>query len=124
MFKFFFFFILLGLFSGFCEKTKDSSAKFGEKVKFAQNLPVKFEGFSLTYIGERQIAVSNFPGGFLYYDFQAKADGEEKTVSWTSGTGDIGPVPFIIDGKKYELELRISDKLGNLDENELVVWKK
>jgi hypothetical protein len=36
----------------------------------------------------------------------------EKTVSWTAGTGDIGPVTFEFGGKRYQLELRRSDKLG------------
>jgi hypothetical protein len=30
---------------------------------------------------------------------------------------------FEIDGRKYQLELRHSDKLGKLNENELVIWQ-
>jgi hypothetical protein len=43
-------------------------------------------------------------------------------VSWTTGTGVIDPTDFEIAGKHYQLELRRSDKLGKLKENELVIW--
>jgi len=44
-------------------------------------------------------------------------------VSWTSGTGLIGPMDFEIGGKHYQLELRHSDKLGKLNDDELVIWQ-
>jgi len=130
MIKFFGLFIFLGLFSGFCGKsgdnrTGDSAMRFyGEKITFWQNQPIKFTDFNLTYTGERRVSSDKFPNGFLYQDFKAKTEKDEKTISWSSGTGDIAPIVFEIGGKNYELELRISDKLGKLAENELVVWKK
>lgn len=124
MIKFFGLFILLGLFSSFCGKTSETAAKFGEKVKFSKDAPIKFEDFTLVYIGERRVSSEQFPRGFLYYDFKVKVENEEKAVSWTSGTGDIAPTNFEIGGKNYQLELSISDKLGKLAENELVIWKK
>lgn len=124
MIKIFGLFVLLGLFSGFCGRSNKSAAKYGEKAKFSPNAPVKFEDFELTYTGERRVSSDEFPRRFLYHDFKIKTDSEEQPVSWSSGTGDIAPVPFEIGGRKYELELKISDKLGRLAENELVVWKK
>lgn len=115
---------LPGFFSSLCGKTGNSEARFGEKVKFSPNSPLKFEDFDLTYIGERPVASDKFPRGFLYRDFKIKTAAEEQTVSWSSGTGDIAPTLFVIGGKKYELELAISDRLGKLAENELVVRKK
>lgn len=97
---------------------------YGEKITFWQNQPIKFTDFNLTYTGERRVSSDKFPNGFLYQDFKAKTEKDEKTISWSSGTGDIAPIVFEIGGKNYELELRISDKLGKLAENELVVWKK
>jgi hypothetical protein len=44
-------------------------------------------------------------------------------VSWTTGTGLIGPMDFEIGSKHYQLELRHSDKLGKLQDNELVIWQ-
>jgi hypothetical protein len=67
--------------------------------------------------------VSVYPRGFLYYDFKVRTANIEKAVSWSSGTGDIGPVQFEIAGKHYQLELRHSDKLGKLKDNELVIWQ-
>lgn len=122
--KIFGFIILLGLFSNFCGKSSATGAKFGEKVAYSQNVPVKFEDFTLTYIGDRRVSSDVYPRGFLFHDFTAKTEREEKTVSWSSGTGDIGPAVFEIGGKKYALELDISEKLGILADHELVVWKK
>ncbi len=124
MIKFFGLFILPGLFSGFGGKNSDASAKFGEKVRFTQNVPVKFEDFTIVYIGERRATSDIFPRSFLYHDFKIQNQTEEKTVSWTGGTGDIAPTAFEIGGKTYELELRMSDKFGKLAENELAVWKR
>ncbi len=124
MIKFFGLIICLGIFSSLCGKNSESSAKFGEKVKFAQNAPVKLEDFTLVYVGERRTSSDIFPRGFFYHDFKIQTQSEEKTVSWTSGTGDIAPTIFEIDGKNYALELKISDKLGKLAENEFVIWKK
>ncbi len=123
MIKFFSLVICLGIFSSFCGNNSEAVAKFGEKVKFAKNSPVKFADFTLVFTGERSVSSDVFPRGFLYQDFTIQNQTEEKTVSWTSGTGDIAPTAFQIGGSSYELELRISDKLGKLAENELVVWK-
>lgn len=130
MIKVFGIFILLGLFSSFCSSTKTDPLtefalmEFGEKVKFLPNTRIKFKDFSIIYIGERRVSSTKFPNGFLYYDFKVQNQIEDITISWTSGTGDIAPISFMIGGKNYELELKVSDKLGKLAENELVVWKK
>jgi hypothetical protein len=46
-----------------------------------------------------------------------------KVISWTTGTGIIDPTDFEFDGKHYYLELRRSEKLGILKDNELVIWQ-
>ncbi len=130
MIKFFGLIILLGLFSAFCNSKKSDPLtefavmEFGEKVKFSPNARIKFKDFSIIYIGERRVTSDKFPRGFLYHDFKVQNQTEDRTVSWTSGTGDIAPAAFEIGGRKYELELAMSDKLGKLAENELVIWKK
>jgi hypothetical protein len=130
MIKVFGLFILLGLFSGFCGKSGEASAKFGEKAKFSQNAPVRFDDFTLTYTGERRV-ISDLPRQgkssyweFVYFDFKIQSEKEEQTISWSSGTGDIEPTAFTIGAQKYELELAISDRIGRLAENELIIWKK
>jgi hypothetical protein len=130
MIKIFALVIFLGLFSGACgmidnTTTGDSANRhYGAKAEFRPNRRVEFPHFSLTYTGERRVSSAQFPRGFLYHDFKIETVNEAQTISWTSGTGDIGPTSFSIGGKKYDLELGMSDKLGKLAENELVVWEK
>jgi hypothetical protein len=42
-------------------------------------------------------------------------------ISWSSGTGDIGPTIFHVGNEQFWLELKRSDKLGKLKDDELVV---
>ena len=44
-------------------------------------------------------------------------------VSWSAGIGDIGPALFELGGHTYRLELRQSDALGRLADDELVLWQ-
>jgi hypothetical protein len=60
--------------------------------------------------------------GFLYYDFKVSKGKAEKLVSWTTGTGLIGPMDFEIGRMHYQLELCHSNKLGKLQDNQLVIW--
>jgi len=99
-------------------------ASYGTRVEYRLGQKIEFPDFIIEYFGERRQRASPYPRDLLYYDFKIRArQGAEKTVSWTSGTGDIGPTEFEIDGKHYRLELRLSDRLGKLKENELVIWK-
>lgn len=97
---------------------------YGTKVKFAKGRTLSFADFDLTYTGTRRESSSPFPRGFSFEDFQLSRAGESKTISWSAGTGDIGPVEFDFAGQKFALELRMSDRLGRLGGNELVVWKR
>src|SRR5258708_456840 len=88
------------------------AADLGARVAYKKDAPIQFPAFTLTYIGDRRVVPEKFPHGFLYYDFRVTSAHGTQTVSWTSGTGDIGPVLFRVDGEEFALELRISDKLG------------
>jgi hypothetical protein len=98
-------------------------ASYGTSVKYAAGKKIEFPDFTIEYVKERRESTPVYPRGFLYYDFKVSSGNTEKTVSWTAGTGDIGPVEFEIGGKGYRLELRRSDKLGKLNDNELVIWQ-
>jgi hypothetical protein len=74
-------------------------------------------------VGERRKNVPVYPRGVLYYDFKLSKGKTKEMVSWTTGTGVIDPTDFEIDGKRYQLELHHSDKLGKLKENELVIGR-
>ena len=108
---------LLVLFAAFTA----GAADLGTKVAYKKDTPIQFPAFTLTFVGDRRVVPEKFPRGFLYYDFRVTSAQGTQTVSWSSGTGDIGPVSFRVGGEGYALELQISDKLGKLKTNELVV---
>ena len=95
--------------------------QYAQRVRFAENQDLIFPDFTLRYTGQTRQATAQYPPGFTFYNFTVKTDKTAQTVRWSSGTGDIGPQPFAIDGKGFQLELRISDTLGNLAPDELVI---
>jgi hypothetical protein len=101
----------------------EQKASYGTRVKYRVGEKIEFPDFTVEYVGERRKSIPVYPRGFLYYDFKVSKGGTEKLVSWTTGTGVVDPTDFEIDGKRYQLELRHSDKLGKLKENELVIWR-
>ena len=107
-----------------CEyAASEQKAFYGTRVKYEVGKKIEFPDFTIEYVGERRKSGPVFPRPFLYYDFKVTQGKTEKTVSWTAGTGDIGPMDFEIGGKHYQIELRHSDKLGNLKDDELVIWQ-
>ena len=102
---------------------RSEGAEYAAKVGFTRGGAVKFPDFVLTYIGERHVASDRFPRGFTFHDFKVAAPPAPQTVSWSSGTGDIGPAMFRVGAKKFALELRRSDKLGPLKAKELVITR-
>lgn len=102
-----------------------STANYGKPVRYKKDVDIEFPDFKLTYQGERKQDVPVFgPGYFLYYDFKIENENESKTVSWSSGTGEIGPSAFEFNGKQYLLEMKMSDILGKLNGNRIVIWEQ
>jgi len=98
---------------------------YGAKVRFAKNTPIAFPDFDLTYTGRRHVATKVYPRGFDYDDFKISRGGKDITVSWSAGTGDIGPTLFEFGGHQFSLELRRAQRFsGWLKEDELVIEKK
>jgi len=79
-----------------------------QRVKYRVGKQIEFPDFTIKYVGERSKSVPVYPRPFIYYDFKVSKGKTEKMVSWTTGTGLIGPRDFEIDGKHYRLELRHS----------------
>ena len=98
-----------------------SQAAYGEKCSCSQGQKLIFPDFSLEFAGTRRVSLPQYPRGFLYYDFTITLGDQKQTVSWTTGTGLIGPMEFQVNGKKYILERLFSDKLGKLGENQLTI---
>src|SRR5206468_5383562 len=105
------------------QAASEQKASYGTRVKYQAGQKIEFPDFTVEYVGERRKSLPVYPRGFLYYDFKVRTANIEKVVSWSNGTGDIGPVEFEIGSKRFLLELRRSDKLGKLEENELVISK-
>ena len=99
----------------------EQTASYGSRVKYEVGKKIKFPDFTIEYVGERRKSGPVYPRPFLYYDFKISQGTNEKMVSWTAGTGDIGPMDFEVGGKHYQIELRHSDKLGKLKDDELVI---
>ena len=111
-------------FAGCGGSASASKSQYGVRIKYARDSKIEFPDFTLIFIGQRRVTSPKYPRGFLYYDFKVNKGGVEKTVSWSSGAGDIGPTEFEVGGSSFLLELERSDKLGRLGEDELVIWKK
>lgn len=97
---------------------------YGVSMQYVQGKEIVFPDFTLTYLGERKLDAPQSPRGyFLHRDFSITSEKEQKTISWSSGTGDLAPTDFTVANLKFSLELSHSDKLGQLGENQLVIWK-
>ena len=105
------------------DAASEREAAYGTRVKYRPGEKIEFPDFTIEYVGKRKKSVPLYPSGFFYYDFKLSKGNVGKIVSWTSGTGDIAPANFEIGGNHYQLELRHSDNLGKLRENEFVIWK-
>jgi hypothetical protein len=120
-------FVFSGLLTFFgaasCGYASEQKAAYGMRVKYKAGQKIDFPDFTVEYLGERRKTLPVYPRGFLYYDFKITRGKADKVVSWTTGTGIIDPTDFEFDGKRYHLELRRSEKLGELKDNELVIWQ-
>ncbi len=99
-------------------------AAYGAKITFAKGRSIAFRDFQLEYLGSRRVTPPQFPRGFLVHDFIASKGSERVPVTWSAGTGDIGPAVFVISRKTFWLELARSDSLGRLKPNQLVITDK
>ena len=55
------------------------------------------------------------------YEFELAAGGANQKILWSAGMGDIAPARFSAAGRRWQIELKISDKLGRLKDHEMVV---
>jgi hypothetical protein len=94
---------------------------YTQKTAYQKNKPLKFGDFTLTFLGERHVTPPQYSRGWTCYDFKVEHAGAVQTVTWSAGTGDIGPVEFQVGHQKFLLERATSDRLGKLRENELVI---
>jgi hypothetical protein len=108
-----------------CNPTSTQPPRYGVKVEYAQGQPLNFPDLTLEFVGKRKSpATSDYPRRLTFYDFKGHQGSQEQLISWSAGTGDIGPTLFELAGYRYALELAMSDELGSLDGDELVLWRE
>ena len=101
-----------------------SGAELGEPVRFSKGRSVATGPLTIEYLGERRVSHPVFKPGFTFHDFKVSDGRETKTISWSSGTGEVGPQEFSLSGTLYQLELRRSvAREGWLRDDELVLWR-
>jgi len=96
-------------------------APYNTKVSYREKETLAFLDFSLVYTG---VSKANPPKGLhawtIHHFTVTSKEGEQK-ITWSAGTGDIGPTLFQVGAQKFLLELLRSDTLGKLAEGELVI---
>jgi len=120
--RFLFLFIVASVLGGCSFFGSDPSpAAYGDKRSCSKGQHLAFPDFTIEFVGTRRVTFPQYPRGFLYYDFNVSHGSQKQTISWTGGTGLIGPMEFQVNGKKYVLERIFSAKRGKLGESELVI---
>lgn len=96
---------------------------FGSRVSIREFYSVSYPGFTITSLGQRKNGF--YPGTERrlapIYDFKVESIGYEKIVSFSQGTGDIAPTPFIVQSKCYALEVRHREGFALFGGNDLIV---
>ena len=97
--------------------------RYGEKVKFTKGTKIVFPDFVLEYVGQRRESSQKYPQGFLFYDFAATAEGATRKILMEQRNPEIlGPPHSRSIRSASRSELKRSDKLGPLKDDQLVVW--
>lgn len=106
---------------------ENQTMNYGEQISYTSGNELRFPDFSIKFLGRRDEKISKdilLPLTMTFYDFEVSKGDTAKKISWSSGTGDIGPSFFEIGGDEYVLEMSHSDVLKKIEEGRLVVWKK
>ncbi|MBY0355089.1 MAG: hypothetical protein K2Q12_05095 [Rickettsiales bacterium] len=80
-------------------------AKYGEVVEYKANEAIQYPDFTITYQGRTHEASPVFKNGFNYQNFIVSSPQGEAKIRWTSGTGEISETRFLVDGKKFYLDV-------------------
>lgn len=98
---------------------------YNSKVNFKLKQEILFPDFTIQYMGKESVQGPNQARWKMtIYHFLVLKGDINKKISWSSGTGDIGPLLFEFNNKKFALELKYSEILtsdNNLKDNELVI---
>jgi hypothetical protein len=67
---------------------------YGSKVRFGAGRTLRYPDFQVSYMGKHHVTPPQYPRGWWTYDFKVRGKVDEQTVSWSGGTGDIGPTRY------------------------------
>jgi hypothetical protein len=101
-------------------------AEYGKWEPYSVEYVLKYSDFDLYFKGV--IPGALYPGQTKRrmgdeYSFLARSENEEVHVIWSAGTGDIGPVFFTLNKRKYVLEIKMSDILSErAPKNTVAIW--
>ena len=93
-------------------------------MKFAKGKALQFADFALKFDGQTHVKVKEYPPGFTYENFSVTANGITQKIKWSLGTGELAPTGFSVADQDYLLELKSSDVLGQMKEDELIIWRQ
>ncbi|MFZ5572315.1 MAG: hypothetical protein ACOZF0_18095 [Thermodesulfobacteriota bacterium] len=103
---------------------------YGLPVAYSRDRTIRYPDFALRFEGIRHVVSPAYPRGFRCYDFEIRSSSRaEVHVTWSAGTGELGPVAFSIDAQAYFLELKANSLATDpgkqwLKDNELIIWKQ
>jgi hypothetical protein len=103
---------------------KPGEARYGIWETYSSTDSLVYPDFKLRFLGLSEQPLPDFVAMGPVYRFLVFQGDLETTVSWSSGTGDIGPELFEISGKKFFLEMKSSYHLREkaASEQQIVVW--
>ena len=103
-----------------------AQAHYGRWETYSLTESLIYPDFKILFTGSEEGAF--YPNSTSHrmgrvYKFAVSGGASKTTVSWSSGTGDIGPSLFEVGGKKFFLEMFKSNhlKLPAL-ENQIAIW--
>ena len=103
-----------------------SRPAYGKWERFSGDTSLMLPDFELFYMGTRPDKHIRFGDTLrwgIIYNFEARRGDERVPFTWSPGLGDIGPTIFEIGGKKYFLEMQMSDFLSEPAPDEAVaIW--
>ena len=99
-----------------------TDGKYGERVRYDEKTRITFPDFSLQYLGQgEEPGPSNADWKMIFKVFKISKNYISNEVYWSDGAGVFKPIPFDFNGRKYTIEMSMSEKFGHLSKDEVVI---
>lgn len=120
--------LILMTFAFFSCKQSDHNhnASYNSIVQFKMEEKIYFPDFAIEYVRKKSIqGPNNAKWSMTTFYFNVSNVNETKQIFWSSGTGEITPIPFEFDKNKFFIELKYAEKMKIwLKDNEFVISKQ